>query len=62
MFATFNLDPRLARAITDLGFVQTTPVQSAVFPTVAAGEDLIACAQTGTGKTVAFLLPVLQRS
>ena len=60
-FATLNLDPRLARAITDLGFVQTTPVQSAVFPTVAAGEDLIACAQTGTGKTVAFLLPVLQR-
>ena len=60
-FATLNLDSRLARAIADLGFVQTTPVQSAVFPTVAAGEDLIACAQTGTGKTVAFLLPVLQR-
>ncbi len=60
-FATFDLDARLARAITDLGFTQTTPVQSAVFPTVAAGDDLIACAQTGTGKTVAFLLPSLQR-
>ena len=60
-FASLNLDDRLARAITDLGFAQTTPVQSAVFPTVAAGEDLIACAQTGTGKTVAFLLPMLQR-
>jgi ATP-dependent RNA helicase RhlE len=60
-FSTLNLDPRLARAITDLGFTQTTPVQSAVFPTVAQGGDLIACAQTGTGKTVAFLLPLLQR-
>ena len=60
-FASLNLDERLARAITDLGFVQTTPVQSAVFSTVVAGEDLIACAQTGTGKTIAFLLPVLQR-
>jgi ATP-dependent RNA helicase RhlE len=60
-FASLALDVRLARAISDLGFTQTTPVQSAVFPTVAAGEDLIACAQTGTGKTVAFLLPMLQR-
>jgi len=60
-FASLGLDARLARAIADLGFTQTTPVQSAVFPTVAAGEDLIACAQTGTGKTVAFLLPTLQR-
>ncbi len=60
-FDTLSLDPRLLRAIGDLGFTQTTPVQSAVFPAVVAGDDLVACAQTGTGKTVAFLLPVLQR-
>ncbi len=60
-FDTLGLDSRLVRAIADLGFTQTTPVQSAVFPAVSARQDLVACAQTGTGKTVAFLLPLLQR-
>jgi ATP-dependent RNA helicase RhlE len=60
-FATLNLDDRLNRALADLRFVRTTPVQSAVFPSVFAGEDLIACAQTGTGKTAGFLLPLMQR-
>jgi len=60
-FSTLNLDPRLARAIAEYGFATTTPVQSAVYPTVLAGTDLVGCAQTGTGKTIAFLLPVLQR-
>ena len=60
-FDSLSLDPRLLRAIGDLGFTRTTPVQSAVFPAVAGGADLVACAQTGTGKTVAFLLPALQR-
>ena len=60
-FADLGLDSRLQRAIAELGFTQTTPVQSAVYPAIAAGDDVIACAQTGTGKTVAFLLPVLQR-
>jgi ATP-dependent RNA helicase RhlE len=41
--------------------VKTTPVQSAVFPTVFSGQDLVGCAQTGTGKTAAFLLPIMQR-
>jgi len=41
--------------------VRTTPVQSAVFPLVLQGEDVIGCAQTGTGKTAAFLLPIMQR-
>jgi ATP-dependent RNA helicase RhlE len=49
------------RALADRQFVRTTPVQSAVFPTVFGGQDLIGCAQTGTGKTAAFLLPLMQR-
>jgi ATP-dependent RNA helicase RhlE len=60
-FTALNLDPRLQRAIADRGFVQTTPIQSAVFPGVLAGMDLVACAQTGTGKTAAYLLPIMQR-
>ena len=60
-FSSFNLDPRLLEGIRDLGFVETRPIQSAVIPLVLDGDDLIACAQTGTGKTVAFVLPTLQR-
>ncbi len=60
-FTTFNLDRRLNRALADRGFVRTTPIQSAVFPLVLRGADLIACAETGTGKTAAFLVPIMQR-
>ncbi|MCU0255920.1 MAG: DEAD/DEAH box helicase [Vicinamibacterales bacterium] len=60
-FASFGLDARLSAALADRGFAVTTPVQSAVYPSVLRGEDLIACAQTGTGKTIAFLLPLMQR-
>ena len=51
----------LERAVADRGFVDTTPIQSAVFPGVLDGADLVACAQTGTGKTLAFLLPLMHR-
>ena len=47
--------------VEDRRFVQTTPIQSAVFDTIVAGDDLVACAETGTGKTAAFLLPLMQR-
>ncbi len=47
--------------VEDRRFEHTTPIQSAVFDTVAAGRDLVACAETGTGKTAAFLLPLMQR-
>ncbi len=60
-FAALDLDDRLRAGIEDRGFERTTPVQSAVFPIVFAGGDLIACAETGTGKTAAFLLPLMQR-
>ena len=49
------------QGIGDRGFVRTTPIQSAAIPLVLAGGDLIGCAQTGTGKTAAFLIPILQR-
>jgi ATP-dependent RNA helicase RhlE len=60
-FTTLGLDERLMRGLTELGFVRTTPVQSAVYPHVLAGTDLVGCAETGTGKTAAFLLPIMQR-
>ena len=60
-FAALDLDTRLLEGVADRGFVKTTPIQSAVFPIVFAGADLIACAETGTGKTAAFLLPIMQR-
>jgi ATP-dependent RNA helicase RhlE len=52
--------PELLMGVEDRRFAQTTPIQSAVFDTVAAGDDLVACAETGTGKTAAFLLPLMQ--
>ncbi|HEY7289913.1 MAG TPA: DEAD/DEAH box helicase [Vicinamibacterales bacterium] len=55
------LDPRLQEGIRDLGFKETRPVQSAVIPLALASDDLIVCAETGTGKTAAFVVPTLQR-
>jgi ATP-dependent RNA helicase RhlE len=59
-FSSFQLDPRLLEGIRDLGFSETRPIQSAVIPLALAGSDLIACAATGTGKTVAFVVPMVQ--
>lgn len=60
-FASLNLIPPLLRALTDAGYEEPTPVQMSAIPIVLAGRDLMASAQTGTGKTAAFLLPALQR-
>jgi ATP-dependent RNA helicase RhlE len=59
-FASFNLDARLLEGVRDLGFAETRPIQTAVIPLALAGHDLIACAATGTGKTAAFVVPMLQ--
>jgi len=60
-YASLNLDPRLAEGLKDLSYTQTRPIQTAVIPLALAGRDLIACAETGTGKTAAFVVPTLQR-
>jgi len=56
-----NLIPPLVDAVADMGYTVATPIQAKAIPVVLAGRDLIGCAATGTGKTAAFLLPVLQR-
>jgi ATP-dependent RNA helicase RhlE len=60
-FDKLSLDQRLLSGIRDLGWQETRPVQSGVIPLALGGGDVIACAETGTGKTAAFLVPILQR-
>ena len=55
------MDARLLEGVRDLGFLETRPIQAAVIPLALAGHDLIACAETGTGKTAAFVVPMLQK-
>ena len=60
-FATLPLHPLLLKGLKDLGFVRPTPIQADAIPPALAGRDVLACAMTGSGKTFAFLLPVLQQ-
>ena len=60
-FQTLNLDSKLLRAIEASGYTTPTDIQSQAIPVVLSGRDLMASAQTGTGKTAAFVLPALQR-
>ena len=60
-FSSLQLHPSLLASIRELGFTRPTPVQTDAIPPALAGRDVIACAQTGSGKTAAFLLPILQR-
>jgi ATP-dependent RNA helicase RhlE len=60
-FASLGLGPDLAKAVREAGYTEPTPVQSKAIPLVLSGRDVIGIAQTGTGKTAAFVLPILQR-
>lgn len=60
-FSNFGLEHEILRAIRKVGYTRPTPVQAAAIPKIMAGHDLIGIAQTGTGKTAAFVLPMLHR-
>jgi ATP-dependent RNA helicase RhlE len=60
-FERFELDPRIQSAVRLLGYDTPTPIQAQAIPAVLAGGDVLGLAQTGTGKTAAFMLPILQR-
>ncbi|NJD18890.1 MAG: DEAD/DEAH box helicase, partial [Gemmatimonadetes bacterium] len=60
-FSALKLHPTLLRGVESLGFVRPTPIQSEAIPHALAGRDLLASAATGSGKTAAFLLPILHQ-
>ena len=59
IFDDLDLNPELLESVDYMGFREATPIQEKAIPVILSGRDLIACAQTGTGKTAAFLLPVM---
>src|SRR3990172_8348970 len=60
-FTTLKLHPNLLKGLKDLGFTRPTPIQADAIPPALEGKDILACAMTGSGKTAAFLLPILHK-
>jgi len=60
-FEQFSLDPQIMAGVRNAGYATPTPIQAQAIPVVTAGKDVLGLAQTGTGKTAAFILPILQR-
>src|SRR5437762_12537877 len=58
-FRALKLHPNLLKGIKELGFTKPTPIQAEAIPAALDGRDILACAMTGSGKTAAFLLPIL---
>jgi len=61
-FDEFGFIPTLEEGLDTMGFVEATPIQEQTIPVILDNDDLIACAQTGTGKTAAYLLPILHKN
>jgi ATP-dependent RNA helicase RhlE len=61
-FATFGLNPKTVTVVAKLGMASPTPIQDQIIPEILAGRDVIGLAETGTGKTAAFLLPLIEKS
>ena len=59
-FSTLGLGSELIQAISDVGYASPTPIQRAAIPMVLMGRDVLGCAQTGTGKTASFVLPMIE--
>ena len=59
-FKDLNLNTPLYNALDDLGFTEATPIQEQAFNVIASGKDVVGIAQTGTGKTFAYMLPILK--
>ena len=60
-FSELDLTAPILRAAREAGYTEPSPIQRAAIPPVLAGRDVLGCAQTGTGKTAAFAMPILQR-
>src|SRR5436305_13656 len=60
-FRALNLSPKILQAVEDAGYTEPTPIQVAAIPHILAGDDVIGIAQTGTGKTAAFVWPILMK-
>ena len=60
-FEELNIDERILRAIEDMGFEETSPIQTQAIPAVCEGIDVVGQAQTGTGKTAAYTIPMLMK-
>ena len=61
VFSSFGLHPDLVRGVKEVGFTRPTPIQADAIPPALEGRDVLACAMTGSGKTAAFILPILHR-
>src|SRR6476469_3697303 len=60
-FRALHLSPQIVQAVRDAGYTEPTPIQVAAIPLISAGHDIIGIAPTGTGKTAAFVLPILMK-
>src|SRR5579862_5819424 len=58
-FSALGLSPEVVRAVTDAGYTIPTPIQASAMPEILKGRDVLGCAQTGTGKTAGFTLPMI---